>query len=175
VLYFDNLILTYPNIINNFSIINIKTPVAVSDTFYIAYRQITDDMITIGWDRNTNHAEKLFFKTGSNWLNYKKEYPESNGTMMIRPVFGNYNFLLNPKKHLNRSEISIYPNPAQDIFYVNSNISIDKIFIYNTLGNEILNMNYNASGYDITTLQTGTYIVKIKSSLGYSFAKLIKN
>lgn len=176
VMYFDNTQLKYPKSINNWETIKLSSAIAVKDSFYVLIRQITDGMITIGWDKNTNSAEKIFYQTGFGWKNYAQEYPESQGSLMIRPVFGSYNYLINQKPIL-RTEISLYPNPSKDIVYFNTEQSVDieQVEIINQQGLNLKKYQNSISNLDISDLQNGIYFVKIVLKDGRIFSqKLVK-
>ncbi|WP_291116548.1 DUF7619 domain-containing protein [Flavobacterium sp. UBA6135] len=61
------------------------------------------------------------------------------------------------------SDLLIYPNPASDILYFNSNNTIKDITVYDLLGNEILlkKVNKNQMDLDVANLSKGIYIIKI--------------
>ena len=73
--------------------------------------------------------------------------------------------------------ISIYPNPANDIFYVNGrNLENMKFAIYDVLGNEVLNGSLNNNSVNVNELTPAVYIFKIADSKGNVFTKqFIKN
>lgn len=57
----------------------------------------------------------------------------------------------------------IYPNPAKDIIYINKNLSITSIKVYNLKGYEVLSAPSVSSEINISTLKPGVYLVKIKT------------
>jgi hypothetical protein len=69
-------------------------------------------------------------------------------------------------------EISIYPNPAQDILYVVSAYDLAAVRITDMLGRQLLH-SYNRSGYhlelDIRTLLPGAYLLEVQTQQGYRF------
>ena len=64
---------------------------------------------------------------------------------------------------VDREEISIRPNPAHDIIYLStkSNKPIDKILIYNMLGELIVRSTAHQSSVDVRGLAPGMYILKL--------------
>ncbi|WP_088323806.1 T9SS type A sorting domain-containing protein [Polaribacter tangerinus] len=64
--------------------------------------------------------------------------------------------------------ISLSPNPASNIFKVNTlnNTIIKEISIYNILGKKVNALNIGVNQFDISSLSTGMYMVKIKDSKG---------
>lgn len=59
------------------------------------------------------------------------------------------------------NSVSIYPNPANDFFRINSERNIDSVKIYNLLG--VLHFEYEKSElYSILGLPSGIYLVTIE-------------
>ncbi|SDW28078.1 Por secretion system C-terminal sorting domain-containing protein [Lutibacter oricola] len=58
--------------------------------------------------------------------------------------------------------ISLYPNPSQNTISISSkkNVKIAKVEVYNILGQQVLNSEYNGN-IDISKLSKGSYIAKI--------------
>jgi len=55
--------------------------------------------------------------------------------------------------------IRIYPNPANDILYINTNETSFRVYVINTLG-QILLKSYNQNVIDISSIPDGVYLVK---------------
>ncbi|MCQ2325938.1 MAG: T9SS type A sorting domain-containing protein [Bacteroidales bacterium] len=68
--------------------------------------------------------------------------------------------------------ISIYPNPAVDNINISSDSQIDKVEIYNTLGQNVYNENINSNNVTIP-VHTGTYFVRVISNKTTTVKKLI--
>ncbi len=75
--------------------------------------------------------------------------------------------------------ISLYPNPAQSTFKVTSrsNVEIESVSVYTLLGKQINNLSkISKNEYDISSLASGMYLVKMTDSNGgIASKKLIKN
>jgi hypothetical protein len=67
---------------------------------------------------------------------------------------------------------SIYPNPVQNRFKIETKTSIDKIIIYTILGNKILSTSKKE--IDVGFLSKGTYIVKLVTGNQSTSFKLLK-
>ncbi|MBI2269677.1 MAG: serine hydrolase [Bacteroidetes bacterium] len=75
---------------------------------------------------------------------------------------------------LHSSNVTIYPNPANDILYTNNNSSVNEITIYDLMGEKILKRN-NVDQFDISALSSGIYFVEQKNNKGQvSVSKIIK-
>lgn len=64
---------------------------------------------------------------------------------------------------LNKDEIIVYPNPAREVITIKTNSDIENLQLYNSLGQLIIDQNTNAKTLNISQLQNGVYILKIKS------------
>ncbi|MDR6763546.1 Leucine-rich repeat (LRR) protein [Flavobacterium sp. 2755] len=73
---------------------------------------------------------------------------------------------------------NIYPNPVKDILNISlqNNIEIKSIEIYDVLGQLVIAVPniQNVSNIDVSKLQSGNYILKIKTAKGTSSSKFIK-
>lgn len=74
------------------------------------------------------------------------------------------------------SRVKLYPNPASNVLNIESALSIEKVAVYNLLGQEVIAQNPNSSNFalDITNLQLGVYIVKTTIGGNVSSTKFIK-
>ena len=56
-----------------------------------------------------------------------------------------------------------FPNPVSDNIFINSNVSIDKVEIYNLIGNLVLKQEVDTKQIDVTNLQSGIYLISFFS------------
>ena len=70
---------------------------------------------------------------------------------------------------------NVYPNPANDIVTVQSSFKIREIEIHNTLGQVVLRKegSQNIETIDVSNLQSGAYIVRIKTQRGFANKKIL--
>jgi hypothetical protein len=78
--------------------------------------------------------------------------------------------LLMPNK---TSELSVFPNPAQDVLYLSSNLLSEKAgtaTVYNLSGQALMTENISISNnvLSATSLKPGIYIVKLSNTKGES-------
>lgn len=64
---------------------------------------------------------------------------------------------------LNRDEIIVYPNPAREMINIKTDSDIENLQLYNSLGQLVIDQNTKTKTIDISQLQNGVYILKIKS------------
>ena len=70
----------------------------------------------------------------------------------------------------------IMPNPATDMVTVISSFSIKEIEFFTITGKSVMHQNVDAiaASFDISSLPTGKYLVRIQTSCGTSFKKMVK-
>jgi len=99
--------------------------------------------------------------------NSKTDYLiKSNWVQSPNSIFESYNF---------NSEILTYPNPVKDIFYIQHNLDIKDIEIYNALGQLVYIINNGfENGIDVSYLSQGVYTLKINVNKSIFKNKLLK-
>lgn len=71
---------------NGFTEFIFTNPVNVPDTvFYVAFSQLDDPAIPVGFDRNSPFRDKLFINLGTRW----DRVTDQDGALMLRPVMNN--------------------------------------------------------------------------------------
>jgi len=80
-----------------------------------------------------------------------------------------------------RHQLTLYPNPARDVLFVrvsNSSATINAITVYDLTGRSLFTREgINKQGLcnlNVSSLQSGTYIIKVHSSEGNRMGKMVK-
>ncbi|BDX36979.1 hypothetical protein CYCD_03340 [Tenuifilaceae bacterium CYCD] len=147
--------------LNKFSVYRIDPTFIPEGDFFMGWTQETQDMLNVGFDRNTNNQNRIFYNISGNWINTQFE-----GSLMVRPIFGNMYQIptnIDPEDNDDESEFTIYPNPANDYisFKTIDNSNISSIQIINSTGCVVLNKTTsNLETINVQNLPTGFYIVK---------------
>jgi len=74
----------------------------------------------------------------------------------------------------NKNEISLYPNPVNDILYIQGNNSKLNVSIFNMLGEKVITKN-QTTHIDLSSLKEGVYIAKLSSEEKTITKKIIKH
>lgn len=101
--------------VNGYTSFRLQKPIPISGNFYVGYTQISDGEILVGFDKNTDCSSNTVYTSGGKWDTLSVESPEAKGSIMIRPVFGFYNYettALKEEKSINT--FLLYPNPTFD-------------------------------------------------------------
>lgn len=133
--------------------------------FYIGWIQSTNDNLNIGFDRNTNTREQLFYNVNGSWVQSSFE-----GSVMIRPVLGERLVAKEPEEKAAPAVLEIYPNPA----FGNNSINIIlpshandpalrkylELRIFDLCGRQLYKAPYSET-LNVSALKKGIYIVDI--------------
>jgi len=145
-----------------------------SGTYYVGIQQTSNKGLNIGFDKNTNHMDALYYDIGNGWVQ-----SAIKGSLMINPVMGCADRQVGIKENKKTSEFGLYPNPAQNNITVhidNDMLTDTSIEIKSALGQQVYsnNLTENNSVIDVSQLENGIYFVFVSSKLkGVSTQKLI--
>ena len=100
--------------------------------------------------------------------------PIGGGTLFIDNVYFSNVALSN--QTFASQHLKMYPNPTNGLFTIEDSQIIDSVFVYNVLGQEILNLspNSNSTTIDISNFIAGIYVVKTNIDGKISTSKLFK-
>lgn len=60
------------------------------------------------------------------------------------------------------SDFVYYPNPTHDVVYIDSKLGVEKLSVFNILGQEVIsNSKFTENKVDLTHLSNGTYLFKV--------------
>ena len=74
-----------------------------------------------------------------------------------------------------RIEMLVYPNPAHNMVNVQSNLTIDRLTIYNHIGQSVAEIfvNDNSASVNASEFESGVYFIRIETASGYTTQKLV--
>ncbi|WP_299765894.1 T9SS type A sorting domain-containing protein [uncultured Dokdonia sp.] len=75
---------------------------------------------------------------------------------------------------VNATNMSIFPNPATHIVFIQSELPIYNATIYTSLGQSITTIKVENNQLDVSSLSTGIYFIELTSEIGTSIQKLLK-
>ena len=74
-------------------------------------------------------------------------------------------------------QITVYPNPTQNVLNIISSSPIDRVTVYDVRGREVLRESFNQQGtyqIDMSALETAMYFVRIDTQDGSISKRIIK-
>ncbi|MDH5598576.1 MAG: T9SS type A sorting domain-containing protein, partial [Cyclobacteriaceae bacterium] len=157
--------------INKFVHYPLSKPIVVQDSFFIGWRQTAAVNVDIGFDKNTDSGNKIYFNLDGTW----KQNLSLKGSLMMHPVFGKANIILG-RTVKEEMDVIVYPNPAKSILTLEG--VFDAISMTDILGKTIISQ-YNTDrltkmDIDVSMLPRGIYIIQFirGRQVGYHKIKL---
>lgn len=150
------------------------TPLVIKDTVFVGWQQTSDDMITVGLDKNTDSSGEIFSNLSNEWV----QNTEPLGSLMIRPVFGTITTTGITRSRLDPKLIKIFPNPNQQQILHIEGLSLKQIQLLNLQGQvmKVIPLKRNFSKkYQLDLRQTppGTYLLYCRDWENRSVAKRV--
>lgn len=142
---------------------NINLPFADdSNDGYVAFKIKTKSTLTEG---------ETFSNSAAIYFDYNYPIITNTAVTTVQNPLGNPDFVYG-------NYFTIYPNPVNDVLYIDkkAEIEMSSISIFNTLGQLVLSIPNAATtqSIDVSPLKTGNYIIKINSDKGSLSTKFIK-
>ncbi|MBO7145983.1 MAG: T9SS type A sorting domain-containing protein [Salinivirgaceae bacterium] len=151
---------------NEFMTFEFSEPLPVEKSIFVGWQQTSKLRLNVGWDVNRFSQSKIFYNTTGDWL------PTSfTGSLMLRPIFGSITTdIAETESTIN---LSVYPNPVSDWLTISGlDDNNCQLAICNTVGQTILCAQ--GTRVNVSSLQSGIYIVRINHNGGTSALKFIK-
>lgn len=164
--------LSYPTTRNGFVDYPFSNGVAVTDTFYVGWLQISEDALSVGFDRNSQlGSSQLFTNLSQEW----NQNLDLKGSVMIRPYMGGKdNGIVTGSEPLPALEVRVYPNPTDGTIRWDSDL-IRQIEVYSVQGNR-LKVIVPGDGVREATLHNlpeGLYILRITDGQRTAVQKIV--
>lgn len=149
----------FPNkFVKYFTQDTLKIP--VTGTFYIGWKQIDEERLGVGLDKNIDNKQHTFYNVDGSW-----QSSSISGSVMIRPIFSTS---LDPElgvisRKIEEPMISIYPNPSNGVFHLHSDSQeLGEILVYSIQGEQVLKTTERV--VDLSNHPNGMYFVKVENS-----------
>jgi hypothetical protein len=163
--------------LNRFVSYELTTPLFLpAGSFYIGWSQTSNYAVNLGFDRNRNNNDRIFYNLSGTWYNYGAQ----EGTLMMRPLFRYpYDIYVGvPQIVENKDNWQVYPNPASTIVNLQceGQTKAANILMFDISGRMVLNKTILSEGsIDVSALSNGVYFISIEVEglKSRSFRKLI--
>ncbi len=146
----------------------IDQPFKIVGTFYVGWKQITDDLLNIGLDKNNEANNYMLYDAGAGWT--MSSYP---GSWMIRPILS-MNEIVSSVIDINVG-FQVYPNPVFSELSIVTSCLNSIISIYSLQGVLLkrINVNSGVANIDVNDLSSGVYFVELLNDEGKECQKII--
>ena len=94
------------------------------------------------------------------------------GVQLVNDTFDSGGATLSSEGFELLAGLSVYPNPARDIIYITSSVSIDRVEMYDMIGKQVL-VSKETSEVKVNHLQKGLYLLKLYSEKASTTKKVI--
>jgi hypothetical protein len=134
-------------------------------TYFIGIQQRVAAGISVGFDKNYNHKNSLYYDVGLGWT-----ASDFKGSLMIHPVFGDIVFPPVGIQEINKNNqqlFIIYPNPAMDQFTIHSYEAGENSYqLLNSLGQVVQLETFNTIYHTVLTehLSSGVYVLILQNN-----------
>jgi len=153
-------------------LVTVDEEISVTDTFFVGWEKDYNEMIAIGFDKNSTSANPKYYNIGGTWKQSKEP-----GQIMMRPAFGEIRTPveeIQPKPVATRDvKMSVYPNPAMEYIKargIGDNATLQIISISGKIVKTL--RASDDEEIPIDDIQAGTYI--LYSQQNRARAKFIK-
>lgn len=174
-----NAFVTYPLV--NSSNRNLAQPIAVSDTIYVGWRQVTEDPLAVGYDLNTESRNQQFYDISARgqWQYAFNAPGLVPGSIMIRPVFGQGLVTgIEPPitgPSVSMPEFQVFPNPTDGRLTWNLS-GVRGIQVYNVLGQLVKAVRWETNDtkeWSLADLPNGVYMLTFRVNQRTTLRKIV--
>lgn len=164
VLYQKSVPVKYGTKRNDFVEYEFTNGVAVVDTFYVGWLQISEDALAVGFDRNsTLGTSQLVSNLSTEWTTNT----DLKGSVMIRPFFGGKTSgIITGSEPLPALDLSVFPNPTSGLIRWESEL-VRRIEVFSLQGIQVRTV-LPAEGQreaSLAELSDGLYVLRISDGL----------
>lgn len=140
--------------------------------FIVEWQNVEDIKIPIGLDRNNRSKSQYLYQYYNGSWRATDSIPGSLrnfGALMVRPVFSKTalqnSASLSVKNPKFEDNFRMYPNPAQDILYIEANDEANYQYtIMNLVGQSLAHNTLNSNSISVSDLPNGVYILKLQNT-----------
>ncbi len=143
--------------LNGFHTYYLDSPLAVNGTVYVGWEQTTDDVLNLGFDRNTNRNDRFFYNVDGTWYNSLYE-----GTPMIRLIAGSDPDPWAGLPETDPESVVLYPNPGQtgsSVFFSTTEPVLVSVF---DLNGKLIHRGVHSGSMDTHGFIPGFYTIRIE-------------
>jgi large repetitive protein len=73
-----------------------------------------------------------------------------------------------------KANFNFFPNPVKNKFKITGDFTVEKVFIYNSLGQKIITLKGNSDFYSLENLEDGIYMIELETDKGNFNSTIVK-
>lgn len=135
---------------------DLEHSVAVSGSIFVGFEQSGDGFINLGFDRNTNSAERIWYHTSTDW-----QQSILSGSLMINPAFRYLNEGIETPEV---EAVAVSPNPASGMVRLTGVKEGSWVEVYDIFGRRM--MSTREKTIDASAWADGVYIIRATTTDG---------
>lgn len=151
--------------VGKFYEIALTQAIKFEEAYFVGWEQIAADMLNIGYDAATPYSPPFFIRTSAQWVKSK----QVGGALMLRLVCGGEG--IDPESITGNCgvyipESTLYPNPASDLFVLQTKEEVLTMTLYNAQGGIVRAQLRANEPIAINELPRGMYLLRIVYASG---------
>lgn len=156
------------------------SPIEVNDTIFIGFEVQADEVVNIGFDRNSDALNNSFIDSSGEWVVASSELVSTTGAPMLRAIIGNSPAVGIDKPSTLAHNLILYPNPTDGLvnFLLPESLQnqFDHFEVIDLAGKQIYS-GYDQSNIDLSHIANGFYFIQVFDDTHQlkAIGKLIKN
>jgi len=156
----------YADSINGLVRFRFDNPVPVEGVIYVGWRQVNEYLLNVGLDINSKPADPvLYYSIGDGW-----KPSNAPGIIMLRPyLYSESDGILQRSP----GSINIFPNPAFNTVRFEIGYDEKYVEIFDLGGRLVINRTVTGNEINVSDLDEGIYIIRLKTSNEIFTAKLL--
>jgi hypothetical protein len=155
---------------DGFTDLKLTQPVAVRDTFYVAWLQLSDTPLSVGLDKNTDAGRQILYNLGSEWVTNTGEL---RGSFLVRPVMGGQLSGTVTGTEPEAMPLVVFPNPTVGPLRWND-ADFDQLEIFNGAGLLLRKLAVRGqTETSVADLPPGLYLLKFSGETRNLIRRLV--
>ncbi|MBP6428994.1 MAG: T9SS type A sorting domain-containing protein [Bacteroidales bacterium] len=153
------------------------TPVVASNFNLVfntpAYTQTSSDVVLATTEVGCSSNLTRYINYNDEWTNIDEIFDGFDADMMMFPIV---NGTVNSINNVDLNSLTyVYPNPAQDQVILASSIKMEKVEIFNMVGQKVYEASVSgiSTTVNVSNFTTGTYVVKMFTEAGLATKKIV--
>lgn len=146
----------------------IEHPFKIVGSFYVGWEQTTDDLLNIGFDKNNEANNYMFYNAGAGWT-----MSSYTGSWMIRPLLSMNPMVSNLEDV--KTDFLAYPNPVVSELFIETSHPPNIITIYSLQGVLLRKVSLcsNLTRINTSNFSSGVYFLELSYDTDKKYQKII--